>query len=155
MRISKKAEYALRAVVAMARTPQKQPVPIQELSRTARVPVKFLEQILLILKRGGILRSKRGVGGGYQLEKRPAEISLGEIVRLIDGRSVLMGCAAAVQPARKAPRAGPCECGQPGGCGLGKSFARLQDLVAEYLDAQSIQDVLALERPEDALAFEI
>jgi Rrf2 family protein len=155
MRISKKAEYGLRAVVAMARTPQKLPVPIQELSRTARVPVKFLEQILLILKRGGILKSKRGVGGGYQLEKRPADISLGEIVRLIDGHSVLMSCAAAVPPARKAAAAGPCECGEPGGCGLGKSFARLQDLVAAYLDGQSIQDVLALERLEDALAFEI
>ena len=62
MKISKKAEYALRAVVAMARTPRTGPVPIQELSKTARVPVKFLEQIPLILKRGGLLKSQRGVG---------------------------------------------------------------------------------------------
>ena len=58
---------------------------IQELSRIESIPVKFLEQILLIMKRAGLLRSKRGIGGGYQLDRSPEEITLGEIVTLIDG----------------------------------------------------------------------
>jgi Rrf2 family protein len=154
MKLSRKAEYALRAVVAMARKSRTRPIPVQELSGTARVPVKFLEQILLLLKRGGVLRSKRGVGGGYQLESSPSEISLGEIVRIIDGPFVPMTCVSAVNtPARRGPR--NCECEQPGGCGLGLTFADLQALVDDYLENQSIQDVLEREQRDDVLAFEI
>lgn len=155
MKISKKAEYALRATVAMARLPRREPVPIQVLSKDANVPVKFLEQILLILKRGGILKSKRGVGGGYQLAKEPARIPLGEIVHLVDGPSTLITCAAAVPfPGHGSP-GGTCECGEQGGCGLGKTFAQLERLVGDYLETRSIQDILILEQPEDVLAFEI
>lgn len=155
MKISKKAEYALRATVAMARLPRGEPVPVQALSNSTHIPVKFLEQILLILKRGGIFRSKRGVGGGYQLERRPPDISLGEIVRLIDGPSSIMTCAASVPSPNSHHPGTTCDCGDAGGCGLGKSFATLEDLVNDFLDARTIQDILALEQPNDVLAFEI
>ncbi len=155
MKISKKAEYALRATVAMARLPRGEPVPVQALSVLTHIPVKFLEQILLILKRGGIFRSKRGVGGGYQLERRPTDISLGEIVLLIDGPSPIMSCAASVASPKLRHPGRTCECGGAGGCGLGKSFAALQDLVNDYLDTRTIQDILVLEQPGDVLAFEI
>ncbi|MEM9282435.1 MAG: Rrf2 family transcriptional regulator, partial [Verrucomicrobiota bacterium] len=71
MKVSKKAEYALQAVLAMARAPKNQPVQIQELAEAENIPVKFLEQILLTLKKGQLLQSKRGVGGGYQLNRAP------------------------------------------------------------------------------------
>jgi Rrf2 family protein len=150
MKISKKAEYALRATVAMARLPRGEPIPVQTLSTAASVPVKFLEQILLILKRGGIFRSKRGVGGGYQLDKQPSDISLGEILRLIDGAPPMMTCAESVASSTAKPggRSGTCECGVSGGCGL-------EGIVAEYLDGKSIQDILVLEQPDDVIAFEI
>ena len=155
MKLSKKAEYALRATVAMARLPRNEPVPVQILSDSTHIPVKFLEQILLILKRGGIFRSKRGVGGGYQLERQPGEVSLGEIVRLIDGPRSIMNCATSVPSAKHKRPGSKCDCGDTGGCGLGKSFAHLEDLVTEFLDARTIQDILVLEQPDDVLAFEI
>ena len=68
MRISRKAEYALRALVALAR--HGRPLQIGELSRVENIPVKFLEQILLALRNDGLLASKRGVGGGYTLSVR-------------------------------------------------------------------------------------
>lgn len=83
MRISKKAEYALRAPIAMARPPARS-WAIHELAASERIPIKFLEQILLALRRGGILNSKRGVGGGYTLVRPPDDVRLGEIVAIFD-----------------------------------------------------------------------
>ena len=115
MRLSKKAEYALRAMVAMGRRGQSRPVAIQELSESERIPVKFLEQILLELKKSGLLKSKRGVGGGYLLNRAVDEIALGEIVELIDGPFEPMACALPGAPGR-------CGCGKPKPCGLGSVF---------------------------------
>lgn len=85
MKLSKKAEYALRAMIAMARADEGTNFSIQEIAHGEQIPLKFLEQILLTLKNGGLLRSKRGVGGGYQLLLPPNRIPLGTIINLIDG----------------------------------------------------------------------
>ena len=138
MRLSKKAEYALRAMVAMGRREQVRPVAIQELSESERVPVKFLEQILLELKNGGLLRSKRGVGGGYLLNRAADQISLGEIVELIDGPFVPMACALPGAPGR-------CGCGQPKPCGLGAVFGELQEEVRRFLASRTVADVIKRE----------
>jgi Rrf2 family protein len=138
MRLSKKAEYALRAMVAMGRREQIRPVAIQELSESERVPVKFLEQILLELKNGGLLRSKRGVGGGYQLNRAVDQISLGEIVELIDGPFVPMACALPGTPGR-------CGCGQAKPCGLGAVFGELQEEVRRFLATRTVADVIKRE----------
>jgi len=87
-----KTQYALRALMAMARGEDQGNFCMQELSDAASVPPKFLEQILLQLKRAGLLRSKRGIGGGYQLVKSPARITLGEVIALIDGPFEPMLC---------------------------------------------------------------
>jgi Rrf2 family protein len=92
MRISKKAEYALRALVVMAR--ENKSWRIEELSARENIPIKFLEQILLALRHGGLLSSKRGVGGGYALLKPAAEVSLADIVEILDGPIAPIGCAA-------------------------------------------------------------
>ena len=92
MRISKKAEYALRALVAIARQPRSW--AIQELSAQEKIPIKFLEQILLALRHAGLLSSKRGVGGGYTLLRAPGEITLLEVLRILDGPIALVPCAA-------------------------------------------------------------
>src|SRR6478672_7085410 len=85
MQFSKKAEYALRAVLAMSRSAPGTVFSIQSLSHEERIPLKFLEQILLVLRKGGLLQSKRGAGGGYQLGRPPNRITLGEILALVDG----------------------------------------------------------------------
>ncbi len=85
MQISKKADYALRAMAILAVLPPDRTLQAQELAEAGRIPIKFLEQILLVLKRGGFLRSKRGVGGGYRLERASRLISVAEIVEAVDG----------------------------------------------------------------------
>ena len=80
MKLSKKAEYAMRALLAMARSPDIPTFAIQDIAASERIPLKFLEQILLTLKNGGLLKSKRGVGGGYQFHKSAARVTLGEIM---------------------------------------------------------------------------
>jgi len=147
MRLSKKAEYALRAMVAMGRRGQTRPVAIQELSDAERIPVKFLEHILLELKKSGLLRSKRGVGGGYLLNRSVEEISLGEIVEVIDGPFVPMACVGPGAPGR-------CGCGQAKPCGLGATFGEFQDLVRRFLGGRTVADVIKREEAAQP-SFEI
>jgi Rrf2 family protein len=85
MRLSKKAEYALRALIYAARFPDGTTFQIRDLAGRNDIPKKFLELILLELKNAGILRSRRGVGGGYLLERHPGEIRAGDIIRVIEG----------------------------------------------------------------------
>lgn len=153
MRLSKKAEYALKALVALARKPANTSMLIEEISDLEKIPVKFLEQILLVLKRAEILKSKRGQGGGYQLNRPAAEIMLADVVTLIDGPVEPMSCNLA-EPDRFARNICP-TCGIPGGCGLGKVFTDLQRQINTFLANTSIQDVLARELPPEAMSFEI
>lgn len=149
MKLSKKAEYALRAVVAMAREAPGHTFSIQEIATGERIPLKFLEQILLVLKNGGILRSKRGVGGGYQLARQPKRLSLGEVLELIEGEAEPIPCSG------KAGTQEECECGVVGACALGRTLAQLRDVVHEWLHETTIADVLEKERPGDTMSFEI
>src|SRR5260370_9573642 len=85
MRISRRAEYALRALILIASDPTGKVHQIQDLSERANIPVKFLEQILLNLRNEGLLTSKRGVGAGYSLLNRPSDMFVLGIVGLLDG----------------------------------------------------------------------
>lgn len=92
MKITKKGEYAMRALVDLALNYKKGLRQIQDIVRDEAIPEKFLEQILIILKNAGFIQSKRGVGGGYFLNKSPDEISLGDVIRLVDGPLSPLGC---------------------------------------------------------------
>jgi Rrf2 family transcriptional regulator, cysteine metabolism repressor len=83
--ITTKSPYALRALVELARLGPTGPIPIGELARRRDVPVQFLEQLFAVLRRGGILKSQRGVKGGYSFARDPAGITVLEIVELLDG----------------------------------------------------------------------
>lgn len=137
MKISKKAEYALCAVVAIARAQTTNPVPIQELAETEQIPVKFLEQILLSLKNAGILVSKRGVGGGYQLSRPAAQISAQELISLIDGPFSPWSDTGASSP------------------GLVQMFEELKGSVDTILERHSVQDILQMEKDQGTMAFDI
>src|SRR6476620_548425 len=93
MRISRRAEYALRALLLIAKDQNERIHQIQDLSERGNIPVKFLEQILLHLRNEGLLTSKRGVGGGYSLRKRPSDIVVLDIVELLDGPIAPLPCA--------------------------------------------------------------
>lgn len=89
MTLSKRTEYGLRAVVHLARLWPNKYIQSKDLSKEERLPAKFLEAILLTLRRGGFLESKVGSGGGYRLSRSPREIAVGEVIRRLEGRLTL------------------------------------------------------------------
>ena len=84
--ITTKSPYALRALTELARMGAEQPVPIGELARRRDIPVQFLEQLFAVLRRAGLLKSQRGVKGGYSFARQPSDITVLELVELLDGR---------------------------------------------------------------------
>ena len=91
--LSKKAKYAIKALLALAAHEGEEPMRIADLARAEHIPPKFLEAILLALRNQGILRSRKGRGGGYLLARKPSEIHLGQIVRMFDGPLAPVPCA--------------------------------------------------------------
>jgi Rrf2 family protein len=83
--ITTKSPYALQALVELARSGGSTPVPIGELARRRDIPVQFLEQLFAVLRRAGLLKSQRGVKGGYAFAREPADITVLEVVELLDG----------------------------------------------------------------------
>jgi Rrf2 family cysteine metabolism transcriptional repressor len=83
--ITSKSPYALQALTELARCGGDQPVPIAELARRREIPVQFLEQLFAVLRRAGLLRSQRGVKGGYLFARPPRDITVLEVVELLDG----------------------------------------------------------------------
>src|SRR4030042_1325239 len=101
MRLSKRGEYGLRAMIDLAtlldsrnesNSPNGDVIQIKEIAERQHIPSKFLEQILLTMKNAGLLHSRMGVGGGYYLAKAADEISLGQIVRILDGPLAPVRC---------------------------------------------------------------
>jgi Rrf2 family transcriptional regulator, cysteine metabolism repressor len=86
MNISVKGEYALQAIFDLASNHTKEPIKIAEIARRQKIPQKFLELILASLKQGGFVESRRGAEGGYLLSKRPEAITIGEVLRFVEGR---------------------------------------------------------------------
>lgn len=141
--ISKKTKYGLQAVLALARVYGEGPVLIADLAEQERVPRKFLEAILLQLKNVGILSSRKGKGGGYVLGKAPEEISVGQVVRILDGPLAPVECVSVT-----AYR--PCtECRDERTCGIRLVMKDVRDAIADILDHTSLADVL--KRSEDVL----
>ena len=136
--LSKKCKYAIHALVYMARDPQKQFL-IKEISDSCNVPRKFLETILLDLKRAGIVGSKQGKGGGYTLRKMPSEVNLADIVRLFDGAIAAVPCAT-----HKFYE--PCaECEDEETCAVRDAFLQIRNATVELLKADTLESMLKKE----------
>ncbi len=90
--LSKKSQYAFQALMYLSEKEKDGPVLIAEISKKKKIPLKFLENILLELKKAGILESKKGKGGGYFFGKDPADVTLATVMRLIDGPIALLPC---------------------------------------------------------------
>ena len=146
VRISRRAEYALRALVSLARNGK--PLQIGELSRAENIPVKFLEQILLSLRNDGLLASKRGVGGGYTLKVAPGKIQVGAVVRALDGPLAPLPCAVT-----KGDEV-PCSCPDPRTCPIRIFMTHVHEEMNALLDERTIEDLAKMEVGEE-LAFEI
>jgi len=137
--ISQKAKYALRALVTLARAGRGQSRMIGDISREQAIPKKFLEQILLELKRAGLVSSRRGRLGGYELLRAPEEITYGEVLRLIDGPIAPLPCLSKIAYRRCA------DCRDEASCEIRHVFARVTLATREVLDKTSLADSLQLE----------
>ncbi len=92
MRITYKGDYALKTILDLSSHYGISPVTIHDLAKRSDIPIKFLEQILLDLKRGGFVESRRGKIGGYLLARHPSQIKLGDVIRFIDGPIEPLAC---------------------------------------------------------------
>ena len=129
----------MRAMIALARNSlSDSPRPlmqIRDISESERIPGKFLEQILLTLKNAGLLNSRMGVGGGYFLARKPQDISLGQVFRVLDGPVAPVRCVS-----RMAYQ--PCDCPDEATCGLRLAMGDVRNAVAGILDGTSLADVI-------------
>ena len=137
--ISQKAKYALRALVSLARVGRGETRMIGEISREQAIPKKFLEQILLELKRAGLVASRRGRAGGYELLRPAEQITFGEVLRLIDGPIAPLPCLSLMAYRR-------CEdCRDEAQCEIRHVFERVTLATRAVLDRTSLADSLRLE----------
>lgn len=141
MRLSKRGEYGLRAMIDLAtqlKDKEKRSgsvVQIKEIAERQHIPAKFLEQILLSLKNAGLLHSRMGVGGGYYLAKPASAITLGHIVRVLDGPLAPVGCVSHMAYE-------PCGCPDERTCGLRLVMLDVRNAIADILDNTTLADVL-------------
>ena len=140
--ISQRAKYALRALVMLAKAPSGQSVSITEISIEQTIPKKFLEQILLELKRHGLVESRRGKVGGYLMLRNPQDVTYGEVLRLIDGPVALLPCLSKIAYRK-------CEdCGDEVKCEVRKVFAKVANATRDVLDSATLQSSIENGNPE-------
>jgi Rrf2 family protein len=136
--LSKKCKYGVHALVHMAKTPKEQFL-IKDISEACNIPKKFLESILLDLKRAGILGSKQGKGGGYFLRKEPYEVNLAEIVRLFDGAIAHVPCVTYKFYERCA------ECVDEDTCSVRDAFLHIRNATVEMMKDNTLEDLVKKE----------
>jgi Rrf2 family protein len=141
--ISQKARYAFKALLALTRAGEGRSLQTREIAAVERIPQSFLEQILIVLKRAGLVGSRRGPEGGHFLIKDPAAITFGQVLRLIDGPVAPLPCLSRTAYRR-------CEdCTDEATCGVRKVFGNAYDATLEVLERTTVADAAA--HPGDAV----
>ncbi|HVK47289.1 MAG TPA: Rrf2 family transcriptional regulator [Pseudobacter sp.] len=132
--LSKKAQYAFKALMYMAERKDNQPVLIAEIAKKKKIPLKFLENILLELKKADILDSKKGKGGGYFFKVAPKDISMAKVMRLIDGPIAMLPCVSLYFYER-------CKNCDEKQCGLHDMMITVRDATLKILEKKSVADI--------------
>lgn len=132
MWVSRRADYATRAVLALARAGDDGPMPLDELSRRTQVPRSVLEQVMPVMRNDGIVRSERGRYGGYLLNHDPAELTMERVVRLFEGQLAPISCATRVNPE---------PCPMEVGCTLRSVWEDVRDDILARLGSVSFADL--------------
>ena len=133
MRLSTKGEYASRAMLELSRRYREGPIHSREISKAQEIPPHFLQQILLLLKRAGYLKSRKGRMGGYILAKPPDEINVAEVIRVMDGPLAPIDCVSVM--AHEA-------CPMEATCGLRWLWKDVRDAIAEILEKTTFADLV-------------
>ena len=134
MKVSKRGQYGMRALCHLAETHGSGVVQIREIARKESIPAKFLEGILLELKHAGVVRSRRGIDGGYELARDPGEIMLGQVMRVLDGPLAPLGSAAELKELMNS---------DPRQAGFYSVLIGVRDAAAAILDQTTLADVVS------------
>ena len=137
MKLSKRGEYGLRALIDIGIAHQlgRDLLQLNELAEIEKIPVKFLEQILIDVKQGGFLESVRGKYGGYRLSKPAKEIVIGQIVRYLDGPLAPISCVSQTAYER-------CSCPDEAHCGLRMLMLDVRNAIANILDRYTLENIV-------------
>jgi Rrf2 family protein len=135
LELTRRGDYAVRAMLALAAPPDAEPLPVREIAESMDIPVGFLPRVMVDLGRAGLVTSTVGRSGGYTLARPPARISLLEIIEAIEGDSRRRRCVL---------RGGPC--GMDGHCQVHDVFFAAQDAMLAQLATASLADVARLDR---------
>ena len=134
MKISYRADYALKAVLDLCfHSGDGNVVPVADIAKRQDIPLKFLEQILLILKKSGYVHSKTGKSGGFLLAKRPDQITPGEIIRIVEGPIEPIACAV---PGKKSG------CAEEERCAFQEVWLKVAEAVSSVVDAATFADIM-------------
>jgi Rrf2 family protein len=144
--LSQKCKYALQALLVLARETNDELLLVSDIAEKENLPKKFLEAILLELNRNGLVRSRRGRGGGYALAKAPAAITFGQVVRIMDGPLAPLSCVS-VNYYRRCD-----DCRDEQSCAIRKVMRRVRDAIAHELDGTTLADAVRAGGVETVLA---
>ncbi|MBX6353783.1 MAG: Rrf2 family transcriptional regulator [Thermoflavifilum sp.] len=137
MKVSQKTEYGLRAMVAIAlMAGEERPVPLSVIAQSEGIPEQFLDQIVAKLRKAGFVKSVRGVNGGYLLSRPAEQISIGSLVRVLEGSLAPMGC---ISEDSDDPQA---FCSRVSQCHTRSVWLRVTDAIARALDSITLADVM-------------
>lgn len=145
MRISTKGRYALRVMLDMAEHKDDGYISLKDIAERQDISKNYLDQIMMILKKGSFFKSTRGYQGGYKLAKPPSQYSVGQILRVTEGSIAPVACL----------EDGGEECPRSGGCMTRQVWAGLEKVIREYLDNLTLQDILDQYGGPASLNFEI
>jgi Rrf2 family protein len=132
--LSKKSQYAFKALMYLAQNTDKGPVLIAEIAKKKKIPLKFLENILLELKKAGVLESKKGKGGGYYFAVPPAQVPVAKVIRLLDGPIALLPCVSLNFYER-------CKNCDEKSCGLHDMMVNVRDATLKVLEKRTVADI--------------
>ncbi len=134
VKISSRGEYGVRAMVALARTYGDGPVSLASVAQDSSVPPAYLEQLIAPLRKAGLVESKRGARGGYQLSRPPAAIRVGEVYRVMEGPVAPMDCVSEDSADQTCPLIEGCE--------TRPVWLKVRDSIAEALDSTTLADLV-------------
>lgn len=140
MNLSQKCQYAIRAILELAKHHGEGPVAISQIAASQAIPQRFLENILNELRPTGLIESRRGIQGGYLLTRDPAAISVGEVIRLVEGPMDPVKCIG--------DREGPC-CPIKDKCSLFHLWTRAKEAIEEVYDNANFRDLVDQEKVLD------
>jgi len=141
MSVSSRCYYAIRAIYALAEHEGRGPLKIAEIAASQQIPVRFLEVILNQLKGGGFVQSRRGAEGGYQLARPSGRLTVGEIMRFIDGPIAPVDCVSVSRPK---------ECEFHGACSFFGFWGRVRQAISDVVDRTTFADLLKENRDREA-----